>query len=59
MRGLRVQGYLRVKQMMRKEKGMEEKIKKRIIGKGASGFIAKNIQICILEGENVKKQSQY
>jgi len=33
--------------MMRKGKGMEEEIKKRIIGKGVSAFIAKNIQICI------------
>jgi hypothetical protein len=36
--------------MIRKEKGMEAEIKKRIIGnvdKFASGFIAKNIQICI------------
>jgi len=38
-----------------KGKGMEEKIKKRIIGNVVSGFIAKNIHICILEGENVKR----
>mgnify|MGYP001128391678 CR=1 FL=1 len=32
---------------MRKEEGMEERIKKRIIGNIVSGFTIKNMQICI------------
>jgi hypothetical protein len=34
-------------------KRVEEEINKRIIGEGASGFITKNIQICILDDKKV------
>jgi len=35
-----------------------EEIKKRIIGNVVRGFIAKNIQICIFGGGNLKRLSQ-